>query len=314
MLVDHVYYTYYRCLWLLIVYATETHCCTCHRCLCLLIVYATDTHCCTCCRCSWLLIVYATDTHCCTCCRCLWLLIVYATDTYCCTCCRCLWLLIVYVTDTYCCTCCRCSWLLIVYAPDTHCCTCCRCSWLLIVYAPDTHCCTCCRCLWLLIVYATDTHCCTCCRCLWLLIVLGMAGWLVFTLYSLYTRYRSYPYITDIATNYQDSLPLPAITFCLRNSIQRSRLRRLPHSDVIENVLLSTNLDFQNETFRSILSRFTIQDVMEAGSFGKKEIIYGGVLNLRLFDADRYFTTFDSVFGGMPIRCFTFNTSDRYVL
>ena len=170
------------------------------------------------------------------------------------------------------------------------------------------------RCLWLLIVYATDTHCCTCCRCLWLLIVLGMAGWLVFTLSSLYTRYKSYPYITDIASNYQDALPLPAISFCLRNSIQRSRLRRLPHSDIIENALLHRHLDFENETFRSILSRFTIQDVMEAGSFRIKEIIYGGVLEFSFFEIDPYFTTFDSALGGMPIRCFTFNTSDRYVL
>ena len=172
------------------------------------------------------------------------------------------------------------------------------------------------RCLWLLIVYATDTHCCTCCRCLWLLIVLGMAGWLVFTLSSLYTRYKSYPYTTSYSVNQLNTLPLPAISLCLRNPIQRSRLRHLPHSDIIEDILMRRRWDFGNKTFRSILSRFTMQDVMEAGSFRADEIILQASVTSKRIDVKLNFTTWDAPFGvlGHPVRCFTFNAMDRCVL
>ena len=99
VLAYHVYYTYYICLCLLIVFATRiTDACACLSCMLHVLQVLVDHVYYTYYRCLWLLIVYATDTHYCTCCRCFWLLIVYATDTHRYTCCRCLWLLIMFTT------------------------------------------------------------------------------------------------------------------------------------------------------------------------------------------------------------------------
>ena len=142
-----------------------------------------------------------------------------------------------------------------------------------------------------------------------------MAGLLIVTLHSLYTRYKSYPHSTSFSVYQLDTLPLPAISICLRDPIQRSRLRHLPHSDIIEEALLYRRWDIQNTTFRSTMSRFTLRDVMEAGSFRAEEIILSASVGDGSRNLTPNFTTWDAPFGdkGFPLRCFIFNATDRCV-
>lgn len=145
-----------------------------------------------------------------------------------------------------------------------------------------------------------------------------MAVWLIYTLSFLYTRYKSYPHTTAQTANILKTLPAPAISICLRDPIQRSRLRQLPHGDVIEDVLLRRRFDFENETLRAILSSFTLQDVMDAGSFRAEEIILEASMRYGRLDPKLNFSTWDDYYSnnGFPVRCFTFNsaTTDRYSL
>ena len=139
-----------------------------------------------------------------------------------------------------------------------------------------------------------------------------MAGWLVFTLHSLYSRYQSYPYTTHFSVHQLDTLPLPAISICLRDSLQRSRLRQLRHSDVIENLLRGRGVDFENETVREILSGPTLQDVMDVGSFRAEEVILASFLRSEYLDPKLRFSVWLTASkAGAPQRCFTFNATDR---
>lgn len=162
-----------------------------------------------------------------------------------------------------------------------------------------------------------------CCRCIWLLLVLGMSVWLSYTLYSLYTRYKSYPYTTHSTVIPKATLPLPGISICLRHSIQRSRLRQLPNGDVIKAFLeMSDSREemLNNETVRAALSGVTMQELMTVGSFQAEEVIqyayvFLGALPTSVIDPSKDFYTVDSFIGvsGLPTRCFTFNTTSRFV-
>ena len=149
-------------------------------------------------------------------------------------------------------------------------------------------------------------------RIVWCVLVLAMTASLTYTGMGLYLRYRSYPYTTTFSINRLPTIPLPAVTICLRSSFHTRRLDLFPNSDMLKQYLFSISefssiipSNWTSDRINASFGNLSYEEILQVASFELSEVILYVTQGLRVLNVSEVFQVVD-IFGK---RCFSFNLS-----